>query len=105
MIRLRSAISRAGSSTAGCATGRVLCGSWEWESRGSSSTGSWHWTRRSDRRGAVLLRRRRSRKELPQLAEEEVYARSYGERSDDVTNVVRRPAQEPEPVRAPRLSD
>jgi hypothetical protein len=53
----------------------------------------------------VLLRRRRSRKELPQLAEEEVYARSYGERSDEVTNVMRRPPQEPEPVQAPRLSD
>ena len=53
----------------------------------------------------MLLRRRRSRKELPQLAEEEVYARSYGERSDDVTNVMPRPPQEPEPVQATRLSD
>jgi hypothetical protein len=32
----------------------------------------------------VALRRRRT--ELPLLTEEEVYARSYGERSDDVTN-------------------
>jgi hypothetical protein len=55
----------------------------------------------------VLLRRRRSRNELPQLAEEEVYARSYGERSDDVTNVQRRATEEPkpEPEQAPRLSD
>jgi hypothetical protein len=52
--------------------------------------------------------RRRSRTELQPLAEAEVYARSYGERSDDVTNV--RPRDpEPEPERAPeparRLSD
>jgi len=53
----------------------------------------------------VLLRRRRSRKELPELAEEEVYARSYGERSDDVTNVMPCPPREPEPVQATRLSD
>jgi hypothetical protein len=53
----------------------------------------------------VLLRRRRSRKELPQLAEEEVYARSYGERSDEVTNVKRREPEEPEAEAAPRLSD
>ena len=33
----------------------------------------------------ALLRRRR--KELPLLAEDDVRARSYGERSDDVTNV------------------
>ncbi len=53
----------------------------------------------------MLLRRRRSRNELPQLAEEEVYARSYGERSDEVTNVQRRaPEPEPEPA-APKLSD
>ena len=38
------------------------------------------------------------------MAEEEVYARSYGERSDEVTNVKRR-EPEPEPQRAPRLSD
>ena len=53
----------------------------------------------------MLLRRRRSRKELPELAEEEVYARSYGERSDEVTNVMPRQPEEPEPVPAPRLSD
>jgi len=52
-----------------------------------------------------LLRLRRSRKELPQLAEEDVYARSYGERSDDVTNVMPRQPDEPEPVQVPRLSD
>jgi len=53
----------------------------------------------------VLLRLRRSRKELPQLAEEDVYARSYGERSDEVTNVMPRQPEEPEPVQVPRLSD
>jgi len=53
----------------------------------------------------VLLRLRRRRKELPQLAEEDVYARSYGERSDDVTNVMPRQPDEPEPVQVPRLSD
>ncbi|HEX3057082.1 MAG TPA: hypothetical protein VHP82_13190 [Gaiellaceae bacterium] len=53
----------------------------------------------------MLLRLRRSRKELPQLAEEDVYARSYGERSDDVTNVMPRQPDEPEPVQVPRLSD
>ena len=53
----------------------------------------------------MLLRRRRSRGELPQLAEEEVYARSYGERSDEVTNVKRREPEEPEPASAPKLSD
>jgi len=48
--------------------------------------------------------RRRSRIELPPLAEEDVYARSYGERSDDVTNV--RPRDpEPEPEKPARLSD
>jgi hypothetical protein len=52
-----------------------------------------------------VLLRRRSRGELPQLAEEEVYARSYGERSDDVTNVQRREPEEPEPEAAPKLSD
>jgi hypothetical protein len=50
----------------------------------------------------VLLRRRRSRGELPQLAEEEVYARSYGERGDEVK---RRVPEEPEPEAAPTLSD
>jgi hypothetical protein len=53
----------------------------------------------------VLLRLRRRRKELPQLAEEDVYARSYGERSDEVTNVMPRQPDEPEPVQVPRLSD
>ena len=53
----------------------------------------------------MLLRLRRSRKELPQLAEEDVYARSYGERSDEVTNVMPRQPEEPEPVQVPRLSD
>jgi hypothetical protein len=52
----------------------------------------------------VLRRRSRSRAELPPLAEEEVYARSYGERSDEVTNVRRRDP-EPEADRVPRLSD
>jgi hypothetical protein len=46
--------------------------------------------------------RRRSRAELPPLAEEEVYARSYGDRSDEVTNVKPR---EPEPERPTRMSD
>jgi hypothetical protein len=53
----------------------------------------------------VLLRRRRSRRELPQLAEEEVYAHSYGERTEEVTNVKRREPEEPELEPAPRLSD
>ena len=53
----------------------------------------------------MLLRLRRRRKELPQLAEEDVYARSYGERSEDVTNVMPRQPDEPEPVQVPRLSD
>ena len=53
----------------------------------------------------MLLRLRRRRKELPQLAEEDVYARSYGERSDEVTNVMPRQPEEPEPVQVPRLSD
>jgi hypothetical protein len=52
----------------------------------------------------VLRRRSRSRAELPPLAEEEVYARSYGERSDEVTNVKRR-NPEPEPEPAKRMSD
>jgi hypothetical protein len=48
--------------------------------------------------------RRRSKAELPPLAEEEVYARSYGDRSDEVTNVKRRDP-EPEPERPKRISD
>ena len=44
--------------------------------------------------------RRRSRTQLPPLAEDEVYARSYGERSEEVTNVKRR---DPEPEQ-PKLS-
>lgn len=43
-----------------------------------------------------LLRRNRSTP--PPLGEADVYARSYGERSDDVTNVKRVPAPEPEPT-------
>ena len=52
--------------------------------------------------------RRRSRTQLPPLAEEEVYARSYGERSDEVTNVKRRapePEPDPEPEHEKRISD
>ncbi|TMM13816.1 MAG: hypothetical protein E6F98_05145 [Actinobacteria bacterium] len=50
----------------------------------------------------MALRRRRT--ELPLLTEEEVYARSYGERSDDVTNV--KPLElEPEPEPRKPLSD
>ena len=52
--------------------------------------------------------RRRGRKELPPLAEDDVYARSYGERSEDVTNVQRMARQEPEPeaeAEERRLSD
>jgi hypothetical protein len=52
----------------------------------------------------VLRRRGWHRTELPPLAEEEVYARSYGDRSDEVTNVKRREAEEPE-VERPRLTD
>jgi len=50
---------------------------------------------------------RRRRKELPPLAEGDVYARSYGERSDEVTNVQRvaRPDPEPEPAPESRISD
>lgn len=55
----------------------------------------------------MLRRRSRGRTDLPPLAEEEVYARSYGERSDEVTNVKRRdPEPEPEPAeKGTRLSD
>jgi hypothetical protein len=52
----------------------------------------------------VAFLRRRS-KDLPQLAEEEVYARSYGERSDDVSNVQPVPAREEEPEPEKRLTD
>jgi hypothetical protein len=48
--------------------------------------------------------RRRSRTQLPPLAEADVYARSYGDRSDDVTNVRRRDP-EPEPETPKRMSD
>jgi hypothetical protein len=52
----------------------------------------------------LLLRRRRT--ELRPLAEDEVYSRSYGWRSDEVTNVRRRdPEPEPEPEPVKRLSD
>jgi hypothetical protein len=51
----------------------------------------------------ALLRRRR--KELPLLAEDDVRARSYGERSDEVTNVKPMERAEPEPIPAARLSD
>ncbi len=59
-----------------------------------------------------LLRRRR-RRQLRQLAEAEVYARSYGQRSDEVSNVkpVEQVALEPaddeegEELRPARLSD
>jgi hypothetical protein len=55
-----------------------------------------------------LLRRRR-RRQLRQLAEAEVYARSYGERSEEVTNIKRVervvvPDPEPESP-PPRLTD
>ena len=47
---------------------------------------------------------RRGRKEPPPLGEADAYARSYGERSDDVTNV--RPVPAPEPDAPDRkLSD
>lgn len=47
---------------------------------------------------------RRRSKDLPQLAEEEVYARSYGERSDDVSNVQpMSPREAPKPQR--RITD
>ncbi|HEY2072671.1 MAG TPA: hypothetical protein VGG88_03770 [Gaiellaceae bacterium] len=53
-----------------------------------------------------MLRRRSRRTELPPLAEQEVYARSYGDRSDEVTNVKRRdPEPEPEAEKPKKLSD
>jgi len=52
----------------------------------------------------LLLRRRRT--ELRPLAEDEVYSRSYGWRSDEVTNVrPRDPEPEPDPEPVKRLSD
>ena len=48
---------------------------------------------------------RRRSKDLPQLAEEEVYARSYGDRSEDVSNVQPVPAREEEPQPEKRLTD
>ena len=54
-----------------------------------------------------LLRRRR--RQLRQLAEAEAYARSYGQRSDEVTNVKplerRIVAEQEEELGATRLSD
>jgi hypothetical protein len=50
-----------------------------------------------------LLRRRR--RELPPLAEKDVYQHSYGERSDDVTNVKPLEQKPPEPEPGPRLTD
>jgi hypothetical protein len=50
---------------------------------------------------------RRKREELHALGEADVYARSYGDRSDDVTNV-QRMAPEPPATEAegePRLTD
>ena len=48
---------------------------------------------------------RRRRKELPPLAEDDVRTRSYGERSDEVTNVKPMERPEPQPFPAARLSD
>ena len=49
---------------------------------------------------------RRRPKELPQLAEEEVYARSYGDRSDEVSNVKPVPSREEEEAKPEkRLTD
>jgi hypothetical protein len=50
----------------------------------------------------ALLRRR---KELPLLAEDDVRSRSYGERSDDVTNVKPMERREPPPMPEARLND
>ena len=49
--------------------------------------------------------RRRRGKDLPPLAEEEVYARSYGERSDEVSNVQAVPPREEEPPPETRMTD
>jgi hypothetical protein len=52
---------------------------------------------------------RRKRKELHALGEADVYAHSYGDRSDDVTNVKRMPpeasADGVESTTEPRLTD
>jgi hypothetical protein len=54
----------------------------------------------------VAFRFRRRRKELPPLAEGDVRARSYGERSDEVTNVKPMERRERQPVRGEvRLTD
>jgi hypothetical protein len=57
----------------------------------------------------VLRLLRRRRRQLRQLGEAEAYARSYGQRSDEVSNVkaVERVEPEPEEVEEPpaRLSD
>ena len=48
----------------------------------------------------------RRRKELPPLVEDDVRARSYGERSDEVTNVKPMERREPQHVRGEvRLTD
>jgi len=57
-----------------------------------------------------VLRLRRRRRHLRQLAEAEVYARSYGQRSEEVSNIkrVERLAVEPDPEPEqpqPRLTD
>jgi hypothetical protein len=53
----------------------------------------------------VALRRRKG-SELPPMAEEDVYARSYGDRSDEVSNVKPIPREEPEEEKADaRLTD
>ena len=48
---------------------------------------------------------RRSRTEPPPLDEADVYARSYGERSDEVTNVKPVPAAEAPAEEEPKLTD
>jgi hypothetical protein len=47
---------------------------------------------------------RRRRNDLPPLAEEQVYARSYGERTDDVTNVKPMPPRQ-DPPKQKRMTD
>jgi hypothetical protein len=50
--------------------------------------------------------RRRKRADLPPMAEGDVYARSYGERSDEVSNVKPVPREETEAEQAAkRLTD